>query len=228
MRILVIENDDVVSILVQRLLEKNGYEVTAVSRALEGEKLAQGGTFDCIILDISLPDKNGLDVCRNLRASGVNTAILILSALRHIDTKVSGLTAGADDYLTKPFDNKELIARIETITRRVRFNSKISSNDTLTCGDLKLHLIKREFTIDGKSVWLTNNEFNLMAYLMKHMDKIVDKEELAEKVWGIKFDTQTNFINVYVSYIRKKINEVTDKDYIQTVRNRGFILKSSP
>jgi DNA-binding response OmpR family regulator len=228
MRILVIEDDDVVRTLIQRVLEKNGYEVTSVSQALQGEKYALEGAFDCIILDLALPDKNGLDVCNAIREAGVGTPILILSARKNIDTKVSGLTAGADDYLTKPFDNKELIARIQTITRRIRSTTETVSNDNLTCGELKLHLIKREFTVKGTPVWLTNNEFNLIAYLMKNVDKVVEKEELADKVWGIKFDTQTNFINVYVSYVRKKINEVTDKDYIQTVRKRGFILKSNP
>lgn len=228
MRILVIEDDDVVRTLIQRVLEKNGYEVTSVSQALQGERLALENNFDCIILDLALPDKNGLDVCNVVRENGVQTPILILSARKNIDTKVSGLTAGADDYLTKPFDNKELIARIQTITRRVRTTVDHGSSDSLVCGELKLNLIKREFTVRGTPVWLTNNEFNLMAYLMKNVDKVIEKEELADKVWGIKFDTQTNFINVYVSYVRKKISEATDLDYIQTVRKRGFILKSNP
>lgn len=228
MKLLVIEDDDVVRTLIQRVLEKNGYEVESVAQATDGERLALSNDFDCIILDLALPDKNGLDVCNDLRQNGIDTPILILSARKNIDTKVSGLTAGADDYLTKPFDNKELIARIQTITRRSRSQVETTSSDTLTCGELKLNLIKREFHVSGTPVWLTNNEFNLMAYLMKNIDKIVDKEELADKVWGIKFDTQTNFINVYVSYVRKKISEVTDKDYIQTVRKRGFILKSDP
>ena len=228
MRILVIEDDDVVRTLIQRVLEKNGYEVTSVSQALHGEKLALENNFDCIILDLALPDKNGLDVCNVVREAGITTPILILSARKNIDTKVSGLTAGADDYLTKPFDNKELIARIQTITRRTRNVSDAAPADILTIGELKLHQIKREFYVKNTPVWLTNNEFNLMAYLMKHVDKVVEKEELADKVWGIKFDTQTNFINVYVSYVRKKISDVTDKDYIQTVRKRGFILKSNP
>lgn len=228
MKILVIEDDDVVRMLIQRVLEKNGYTVTTASQALDGENLALNEQFDCIILDLALPDKNGLDVCNVIRENGVNTPILILSARKNIDTKVSGLSAGADDYLTKPFDNKELIARIQTITRRTRTQNDASSNEYLTCGELKLNLIKREFTINGTQVWLTNNEFNLLAYLMRNIDKVVEKEELADKVWGIKFDTQTNFINVYVSYLRKKINEVTEKDYIQTVRKRGFIFKSDP
>jgi DNA-binding response OmpR family regulator len=232
MRILVIEDDEVVRTLVQRVLEKSGFTVAAASHAEEGERLAQNENFDCIILDLALPDKNGLEVCTFLRENGVQTPILILSARKNIDTKVLGLSSGADDYLTKPFDNKELIARIEAITRRTRDNSVSNgsgnSNEILYCGDLKLYLIKREFTVNGTQVWLTNNEFNLMAYFMRNIDKVVDKEELADKVWGIKFDTQTNFINVYVSYLRKKINEVTDKEYIQTVRKRGFILMSNP
>lgn len=231
MRILVIEDDDVVRTLVQRVLEKNGYEVSSAPQAEEGEKMATEQAYDCIILDLALPDKSGLEVCADLRDQGIKTPILILSARKNIDTKVLGLSSGADDYLTKPFDNKELIARIEAITRRTREqgeNGGGGGSESLSCGELHLNLIKREFTIAGSQVWLTNNEFNLMAYFMKNVDKVVEKEELADKVWGIKFDTQTNFINVYVSYLRKKISEVTDREYIQTVRKRGFILMSNP
>jgi DNA-binding response OmpR family regulator len=230
MKILVIEDDDVVRTLVKRVLEKNGYEVETAPQATEGEVLASQKPFDCIILDLALPDKSGLEVCADLRGKGVKTPILILSARKNIDTKVLGLSSGADDYLTKPFDNKELIARIEAITRRTRETvvENTSSQETMSCGELHLNLIKREFFVSGTQVWLTNNEFNLMAYFLRNIDKVVEKEELADKVWGIKFDTQTNFINVYVSYLRKKISEVTDREYIQTVRKRGFILMSNP
>lgn len=226
MKVLVIEDDEVVRTLLTRVLQKHEYTVSAVADAQEGERMATGGAFDCIILDLALPDKNGLEVCRDLRAGGVKTPILILSARKNIDTKVSGLHNGADDYLTKPFDNKELIARIEAITRRSRESAEMS--EVLHCGELAVNLLKREFTVDGKPVWLTNNEFNLMAYFLHNVDRVIDKEELADKVWGIKFDTQTNFINVYVSYLRKKINDVSPKEYIQTVRKRGFILTSNP
>lgn len=200
------------------------------AEAETGEKLAVKQEFDCIILDLALPDKNGLEVCASLRKQNIKTPILILSARKNIDTKVMGLTQGADDYLTKPFDNQELIARIHAITRRTREHSDsgASSSETLSSGELNLNLIKREFTINGTTVWLTNNEINLLTYLMRNVDKVVEKEELADKVWGIKFDTQTNFINVYVSYLRTKINEVTHKEYIQTVRKRGYILVSNP
>lgn len=226
MNILVIEDDEVVRTLVQRVLQKNNYTVSVAAEAEEGERLANTQPFDCIILDLALPDKNGLEVCKDLRDRGNKTPILILSARKNIDTKVSGLHSGADDYLTKPFDNKELLARIEAITRRSQQSN--DNNEHLTCGELRINLLKREFTVGGKMVWLTNNEFNLMAYFLQNVDRVVDKEELADKVWGITFDTQTNFINVYVSYLRKKINEITPKEYIQTVRKRGFILTSNP
>jgi DNA-binding response OmpR family regulator len=226
MNILVIEDDEVVRTLVQRVLQKNNYTVSVAAEAEEGERLADTQPFDCIILDLALPDKNGLEVCKDLRDRGNKTPILILSARKNIDTKVSGLHSGADDYLTKPFDNKELLARIEAITRRSQQSN--DNSEFLTCGELRINLLKREFTVGGKMVWLTNNEFNLMAYFLQNVDRVVDKEELADKVWGITFDTQTNFINVYVSYLRKKINEISPKEYIQTVRKRGFILTSNP
>jgi DNA-binding response OmpR family regulator len=226
MNILVIEDDEVVRTLVQRVLQKNNYTVSVAAEAEEGERLANTQPFDCIILDLALPDKNGLEVCKDLRDRGNKTPILILSARKNIDTKVSGLHSGADDYLTKPFDNKELLARIEAITRRSQQSN--DNSEFLNCGELRINLLKREFTVGGKMVWLTNNEFNLMAYFLQNVDRVIDKEELADKVWGITFDTQTNFINVYVSYLRKKINEITPKEYIQTVRKRGFILTSNP
>lgn len=226
MNILVIDDDEVVRTVLQRVLQKNNYTVTVVAEAEKGERLADTHLFDCIILDLALPDKNGLEVCKGLRDRGNKTPILILSARKNIDTKVSGLHSGADDYLTKPFDNKELLARIEAVMRRAQKSHEYS--EFLNCGELRINLLKREFAVGGKMVWLTNIEFSLMVYFMQNVGRVIDKEELADKVWGITFDTQTNFINVYVSYLRKKINQITPKVYIQTVRKRGFVLTSNP
>lgn len=226
MNILVIDDDEVVRTVLQRVLQKNNYTVTVVAEAEKGERLADTHLFDCIILDLALPDKNGLEVCKGLRDRGNKTPILILSARKNIDTKVSGLHSGADDYLTKPFDNKELLARIEAVMRRSQKSHEYS--EFLNCGELRINLLKREFAVGGKMVWLTNIEFSLMVYFMQNVGRVIDKEELADKVWGITFDTQTNFINVYVSYLRKKINQITPKVYIQTVRKRGFVLTSNP
>ncbi|MDI6400432.1 response regulator transcription factor [Balneolaceae bacterium ANBcel3] len=222
MKILVIEDDRIVRTLVKHVLEKEGHEVSIAEKGETGEEIALREDFDIIILDLGLPDKSGLDVCKVLRENDVTTPILILSAYQNTDTKITGLNTGADDYLTKPFDNKELLARIDAITRRV--NKGPGSKNTYECGELKIDLISREFYVKDQKVLLTNNEFNLMAYLLKNPNRILDKDELTNNVWDINFDTNTNFLNVYVSYLRKKIEEITPKSYIQTIRKKGFML----
>ncbi|MEX2639477.1 MAG: response regulator transcription factor [Balneolales bacterium] len=224
MKILVIEDDYVVRSLIERVLDKHGHEVESVEHGQEGETRAIQNGYDCIILDLALPDKNGIEVCRNIRANEVQTPVLILSAHKTTDSKVTGLNTGADDYLTKPFENEELLARIEAVTRRTRDQSN-GVKERLQFGELNMDLIKREFTVNGEKIWLTNNEFNLLAYFLKNPERVIGKDELTKNVWEVTFDTQTNFLNVYISYLRKKINEVTSKNYIQTVRKKGFILK---
>ncbi|MFO8030258.1 MAG: response regulator transcription factor [Cyclonatronaceae bacterium] len=226
MKILVIEDDRIVRTLVKHVLENEGHEVTVADKAEPGEKMALEDEFEIIILDLGLPDRSGLEVCKTLRANNIKTPILILSAYQNTDTKIAGLNTGADDYLTKPFDNKELIARINAIIRRVKKGDE--TNNTYECGELKIDLVNREFYVRDTKVLLTNNEFNLMAYFMKNPDRVLYKDELTNNVWDINFDTNTNFLNVYISYIRKKIEELTPVNYIQTVRKKGFRLNSKP
>lgn len=221
MNILVIEDDPSVRTLVRAVLEHNGNTVSTADTAALGEVKAVEGQFDMIILDLGLPDGDGYEVCKNIRDKHVNTPVLILSGEHETDTKVKCLKVGADDYLTKPFNTEELIARIEAILRRAESGAEKS----LQCGELKVDLINREFTVNGTKVQLTNNEFNLLVYFIKNKNKIISQEELADKVWDIHFDTQTNYINVYISYLRKKIKEYTDTDYIETVRKKGFTFR---
>lgn len=223
MKILVIEDDRIVRTLVTHVLEKEGHEVAIAERGETGEKTALEESFDIIVLDLGLPDKNGLEVCKVLRDNDINTPILILSAYQNTDTKITGLNTGADDYLTKPFDNKELLARIDAITRRVKKGD--APTNVYECGELRIDLVNREFYVRDVKVLLTNNEFNLMAYFMKNPNRILEKDELTNNVWDINFDTNTNFLNVYISYLRKKIEEITPVNYIQTVRKKGFMLK---
>ena len=136
--------------------------------------------------------------------------------------KIKVLNVGADDYLTKPFNSEELMARIDAIARR----SGKELEKELSCGDMKVDLINRQMTIKGNDVPLTNNEFNLLVYFMKNRDKVISQEELAENVWDIHFDTQTNYINVYISYLRKKIREYSEYEYIETIRKKGFLFNS--
>lgn len=221
MDILVIEDDPSVRTLVKAVLEHNGNTVTTADTAKEGQSNAIENEFDMIILDLGLPDGNGFEVCKNIRENSIETPVLILSGEQETDVKVKMLKVGADDYLTKPFNTEELIARMDAIKRR----AEKSGDQLLACGDLKVNLLKREFFVKGDRVQLTNNEFNLLVYFMKNRNRVITQEELAEKVWDIHFDTQTNYINVYISYLRKKIREHTDVDYIETIRKKGFTFR---
>lgn len=169
-----------------------------------------------------MPDGDGFDICRTMRDKEITTPILILSAEKETDVKVKCLKVGADDYLTKPFNTEELIARLEAITRRTQDGRE---DQVLECGELKVDMLERDFEVNGKQVDLTNNEFNLLVYLLKNKNKIINQEEIAENVWDIHFDTQTNYINVYISYLRKKIRQHAENDYIETVRKKGFVLR---
>lgn len=219
---LVIEDDASVLTLVRTVLEKNESTVQQAQTAAEGEDLAFNNEFDIIILDLGLPDGDGFEICKKIRDHEITTPVLILSAEHETDVKVKCLKVGADDYLTKPFNTEELLARIEAITRR---SGESGGDKVLTCGELEVKMLDREFRVDGNKVDLTNNEFNLLVYLMKNKNKIINQEEIAENVWDIHFDTQTNYINVYISYLRKKIRDHTETDYIETVRKKGFVLR---
>lgn len=217
--ILVVEDDPTIRLLVKKALEHHGANIQEASTAKTGRELALSSGLDIIILDLRLPDGNGYDICESIRANGVKTPVLILSADHDTDIKVRNLNAGADDYLTKPFSIEELLARIEAIMRRSNSTEGVVE---LTCQDLRIDMIKRTITVKNNEVELTNSEFNLLVYLVKNKGREISLEELAENVWGIGFNTQTNYINVYVSYLRKKLRKHSDFQFIQTVRKKGF------
>lgn len=221
-KILVIEDDPTVRTLVKAVLEHRGNTVSVTDKAGEGESLALENNFDMIILDLRLPDGNGYDVCEKIRQEGVTTPVLVLSAEHETDVKIKILNVGADDYLTKPFNSEELMARLDAIARR---STAKGVEKELVCGDLKVDLITRKMIIDENEIDLTNNEFNLLVYFIKNKGKVISQEELAKNVWNIHFDTQTNYINVYISYLRKKMRDHTEFDYIETVRKKGFMFK---
>lgn len=222
MNVLVVEDDPTVRTLVKAILQHKGNGVDLAGTASEGEKLALENEYDMIILDLRLPDGNGYDVCESIREKGVTTPVLVLSAEHETNVKVKVLNVGADDYLTKPFNSEELVARIDAINRR---STAGEFEKELKCGELKVDLINREMLVNENPVPLTNNEFNLLVYFMKNKNKVISQEELAENVWDIHFDTQTNYINVYISYLRKKIREYSETDFIETIRKQGFKFK---
>lgn len=221
MKILLVEDDKVVGSLVKNLFEKSNFSVDIATTGFGGIEQGFKNTYDCIILDLGLPDVDGLEICKKLRSGNINTPIIILSSYDATNIKVSGLDFGADDYLTKPFDNLELKARTEALIRRYKSQRL---QESYKYRELETNVVSRKFFVNDKEVELTNNEFDILQYLIKNPERIISIEELSHSIWGDSFDKQTNYINVYMSYIRKKIKQHTDVNYIKTIRKRGFEL----
>jgi len=222
MRILVIEDEKKVASFIKRGLEEAGYTVDAAKDGEEGLYKVESEEYDLIILDLILPRKNGIEVCKELRQMKLNTPILILSAKDSVDDKVLGLDSGADDYLTKPFAFNELLARVRALLRRGEALSQVK----LQVGDLMLDSVTREVTRGGKEIKLTNREYSLLEYLMLNSGKVLSRTQLSEHVWDYTFDTFSNVIDVYVNYLRNKIDRDYDVKLINTVRGVGYVLRA--
>lgn len=226
MHILIIEDDLRVAELIQRGLQEQGFEPALAYDGLSGKKLALQNDYDLIITDIILPKIDGLDVCKEIRQSKPDTPIIMLTALGTTDDKIEGFDAGADDYLVKPFEMRELLARIRALLKR---NSKIATGTTgnsLKYDDLEMNLHTKIVKRSGMEISLTPKEFNLLMYMMQNPERVLSRTEIAEKVWDTHFDTGTNFIDVYINYLRKKIEKNFEKKLIHTKSGMGFILKA--
>jgi len=220
--ICLIEDELKVASFLRRGLEEQGYKVIVAENGNDGKTALAREKFDLVILDVMLPDINGIDLCRTIRDRDTETPILMLTALNQVHDKVSGLKAGADDYLVKPFHFSELLARIEALMRR----NKIKEEDhLLTFDDLRLDLWTKTAERDNKKIALTVKEYTLLELFMRNPNKILSREYIAEQVWEIGFDTGTNFIDVYVNYLRKKIEKDFKGKLIHTVIGMGYILK---
>ena len=220
MRVLVIEDEQKMADLLQRGLQEEGMDVVVAADGEAGLKAGKEDRFDCIILDITLPGLDGLNVARSLREANIKTPILMLTARDSTEMKVQGLDAGGDDYLTKPFAFAELLARIRALLRRVEDVNR------LQIGDLVLDLIHRKVTRGGEEVQLTGKEFNLLEFFMRHPDEILSREVLSERVWNETYDALTNVIDVYINYLRNKVDRNREPKMIQTVRGVGYLLKT--
>ncbi len=221
MNILVVEDEKRVAEFLQKGLSESGYRVDV---AFDGEAgLEQAGQvgYDLFILDWLLPGKNGLELCRELRSSFPATPILMLTAKDTLQDKILGLDTGADDYLTKPFSFEELKARVRALARR----KKRIEPRNLSAGDLEVNPADRSVTRGGVSITLSNKEYELLTYLLRNKNKVLSRELTAREVWGITFDTGTNYIDVYINYLRKKLKVGSEKPLIFTIRGRGYILK---
>jgi len=219
-RILVVEDEEDIASFIKRGLLLKGYEVAVADDGETALKLFREQVPDLVLLDLMLPDLDGVEVCRRVRAAS-DVPVIILTALDSVSHKVEGLEVGADDYVTKPFSFEELIARIRAALRR-----KAPGSDDIRVGDLTIRPASREVERDGRQIELTNREYELLEYLARNAGKVMDKRIIFEKVWGYDFEVESDAIKVYVSYLRKKLNAPGERDLIHAVRGVGYILKA--
>lgn len=223
MKVLVIEDDREASRYLEKALTEAGHSADVAGDGETGETLAENGHYDVLIVDRMLPKKDGLLVIMALRAKGIETPVLILSALGQVDDRVTGLRAGGDDYLTKPYAFSELLARIEVLQRRK--NPK-EAETIYRVGDLELDRLAHTAKRAGQDIILQPREFRLLEYLMRHAGQVVTRTMLLENVWDYHFDPQTNVIDVHISRLRSKIEKGFDTPLLHTVRGAGYMLKA--
>ena len=223
MKVLVIEDDREASRYLEKALTEAGHSADVAGDGETGETLAENGHYDVLIVDRMLPKKDGLSVIMALRAKGIETPVLILSALGQVDDRVTGLRAGGDDYLTKPYAFSELLARIEVLQRRK--NPK-EAETIYRVGDLELDRLAHTAKRAGQDIILQPREFRLLEYLMRHAGQVVTRTMLLENVWDYHFDPQTNVIDVHISRLRSKIEKGFDTPLLHTVRGAGYMLKA--
>lgn len=224
MRLLVVEDQKKMLQFLKRGLEEAGYSVDVAETSATAETLAFEVDYDLIILDVMLPDRNGLDTARELRKQGYANPILMLTALSETSSKVRGLDAGADDYLAKPFAFEELLARVRALLRR---RQQLSSGSELHYADLHLNLHTRTARRGDAEIPLTAREFSLLEYLMRNQGRVLTRTEIIEHVWDIHFDSESNVIDVYINLLRKKLDAPFPNKLIKTVVGSGYILKEN-
>lgn len=221
MNILLIEDETKVVAFLRKGLEEIGYNVSVAYDGQMGEKLATRGDFDIILLDLILPYVNGLELCRRIRRHSENVPVLMLTALGSTEDKITGFDAGADDYLTKPFEFKELLARIKALTKRA--SGIHHRSGSIKVFDIELDQNKKMVKRGGKEIVLTAREFSLVEYFILNRGRVLTRSEIAEHVWDMNFDSGTNVIDVYINILRKKIDKEFDNKLIHTRIGLGYV-----
>lgn len=224
-RILVVEDDADTADYLLKSLREEGYVVEHAADGRDGLYLATAGAFDVVVQDRMIPGLDGLSVVKALRAAGVDTPVLILSALGQLDERVKGLRAGGDDYLTKPFAYSELSARVASLLRRP---PRQTAQTVLKCADLEMDLLERRVRRAGKLLDLLPREFKLLEHLLRNAGRVVTRTMLLEELWDYRFDPHTSLIDTHVSRLRKKIDEGFDRPLLHTVRGSGYRLSEQP
>ncbi len=222
-RVLLVEDEPGIVDFVRRGLQASGFAVEVAFEGVEGERLALSGSFDAIVLDLMLPGRSGLDILAAVRAAKSNVPVIVLTARGEIEDRVAGLDAGAVDYLVKPFSMAELVARVRAQLRAYTQ----SSPTTLSADGIEANLLNRRVQRDGRAVTLSSTEFELLALLLRHHGRVLTREQILSSVWGYQHDPQTNVVDVYVGYLRRKLGRPDDPAPIFTVRRVGYRLGST-
>lgn len=224
-RILIVEDDSRIAQNISKGLREKGFDTEVAYDGLIGSKIAAANHFDLIILDINLPSMNGYEVCKNIRQRDPNVPVLMLTALGEADDKIEGFNVGADDYILKPFDFRELLARVNVFLKRSHSDTEPTGGNTLRVADLEINIDTKAVTRSGQTVDLTPKELALLEYLVRNKGRIVSKADIAEKVWDMNFDSGTNVVEVYINFLRKKIDRDFDTKLIHTKSGMGYVLK---
>ena len=221
--VLLVEDEIKVAAFIKKGLERHDFKVETAADGREGKALIDQNKYDVIILDVNLPFIDGIELCAHLRTRDSQTPVLMLTALGTTADKLAGFDVGVDDYLVKPFDFMELIARLKALLKRSA--NALEKSDLLQVSDLELDLAQKVARRGGQTITLTAREFDLLEYLMRNRGRVVSKVDIAENVWDIGFDTGTNFIEVYINYLRKKIDRDAPHKLIHTVVGMGYTIK---
>jgi DNA-binding response OmpR family regulator len=224
MRVLVVEDDLRLGRMLRRVLEEERYAVDLAVDGAQGEDLAATGVYDVIVLDVMLPDRDGVTVCATLRRRGVQTPILLLTALDAVADRVRGLDAGADDYLAKPFAVAELLARLRSLTRR---RTADLAPPRLVVGGLVMDVVRHEVQRDGRRIDLSPREYALLEYLLRHAGQVLSRTQILEGVWGYESDVTSNLVDAYIHNLREKIDRGAGPKLLHTVRGVGYALRTA-
>jgi DNA-binding response OmpR family regulator len=225
MHILVVEDEKRLAALLRRVLMEERHVVDVANDGASGLGMVLGGSYDLVILDLMLPEMDGMTVCREMRKAKIDAPVLMLTAKGAVEDKVAGLKIGADDYLVKPFAMEEMLARVDALLRRR--NRQIDASSQLRVGDLSLDLLRHEANRGGRPIELTAKEFALLEYLMRHPGQVLTRTQILDHVWGYDLDTLSNVVDIYIHYLRDKIDRGSEQALIKTVRGVGYRIEAS-
>lgn len=226
-KILIVEDEKKIADTIKLGLTENGYQIDVAYDGNIGYKLYKANDYNLVILDINLPGMNGYDLCKIIRADNPRIPVIMLTAMSTLNDKIEGYDAGADDYMVKPFEFKELLLKIRVLLKRTLQHQNMPVGNVLKAADLEINLDSKEVKRDGQPINLTAKEFQLLEYLVRNKNRVVSRADIAINVWDIDFDTNTNVIDVYINYVRNKVDKNFPRKLIQTQVGMGYILKEN-